>query len=138
METLKKYRKKLISKTKKLSVSPRSYTSELAYNEAKRRGTTHPLADEPTLQAWKYWRLIDNAFPYDVLFKTHHMLVPKRVVVEQDLNELERQELEAIFVELSTRYSCRLVNFPDSQSIKKHFHIHLLTFKDDRDELTLY
>ena len=73
---------KLKTKKKKLPVSLRSYRDELHYHHAKKMGLTKPLQMEKMLKEWQYWALIDNKFPYSAAFKTHHMLIPKRVATK--------------------------------------------------------
>lgn len=81
---------------------------------------------------WKYWALIDNKYPYSAVFKIHHMLIPKRAVSQNMLNQDEKNELEDIFQQLDSVYDCRMVNFKHKQTKQTHFHIHLLTYKDSR------
>ncbi|MFO0887111.1 MAG: hypothetical protein H6793_02020 [Candidatus Nomurabacteria bacterium] len=123
----------------KLPVSLRTHKDEAKYLQAKQRGVARrPLYEETPIQIWNNWMLIENQFPYNAVFDTHHMLVPRRGgVIKADLSKTERQELEDILDELSDIYDCYMVNYPKKQSIKSHYHIHLLTYKTDRRDLKL-
>lgn len=65
------------------------------------------------------------------------MLIPKREITEKDLNKQERDELKLVIDEVSTDYDCQLINFISKQSVRNHYHIHLLTYKDKRKELKI-
>ncbi len=121
----------------KVPVSLRTYRDEVKYAKVKkvRSSKDNALKEEKPLKQWKHWKLIINAFPYSSAFKIHHLLVPNRVVSESELNETERKELDTILAEVSEDYDCLLVNFVSKQSIRNHFHLHLLTYKDKRSEL---
>ncbi|MCA9348239.1 hypothetical protein KC867_02420 [Candidatus Saccharibacteria bacterium] len=112
----------------KLPVSLRTPRGERYYAQAKSKGVTRPLLDEPRIKEWQYWALIDNDFPYSGAFKVHHMLIPKRVVSRKDLNQHELTELDSIVDDLSEEYDCYLINFAKKQSIKNHYHIHFLIY----------
>ena len=118
-----------------LAVSLRTRSGETAYITAKKLSATVPLIDEPRIKQWQYWALIDNAFPYGAAFRVHHLLIPKRVVSEQALNAQEKEELPKVLAELGQTYDCHLTNFSKNQSIKSHYHIHLLIYKQSRDQL---
>ena len=120
-----------------LPVSLRTNVSEIFYKESVKLGRTKPLEQEPYLQEWSTWALIENSFPYDAVFKLHHMLIPKRVVKEEDLNNQERSELTRILRELGSSYDCYMVNFTSKQSLRSHYHVHLMVYKDTREELRL-
>ncbi len=124
------------SKKDPLPVSLRKNTTEIFYQQSKLAKMTVPLHEEPHLRQWKHWKIIDNAFPYDVAFSTHHLLLPKRVVPENELTGTERAELEKILEAVSDEYDCLLVNFISKQSVRNHFHVHLMTYKDERSNLT--
>jgi diadenosine tetraphosphate (Ap4A) HIT family hydrolase len=137
---LKNLRSKISQSThRKLSlpISLRTARDELSYLIGKKAGDSMPLIEEVRLQEWRYWALIPNKFPYSLAFKTHHMLIPKRQVTEADLSNEERSELREILAEVADVYDCHMTNFRKKQSIKGHYHIHLLAYKDERKELSL-
>lgn len=119
-----------------IPVSLRTRKQEIAYAEAKKAGKSKALIDEPRLKEWRYWALIENAFPYDHAFRVNHMLIPKRVAREEELNETERTELQQIINELDDQYDCRMVNTTRKQSKLSHFHIHYLTYKNKREDIS--
>ena len=123
----------------KLPVSLRTHKDEANYLQAKKTGIAKkPLYEEAPIRTWNNWMLIENRFPYNAVFETFHMLVPRRGgVVKSSLSSREREELEDILDELSDVYDCYMVNYPKKQSIKTHYHIHLLTYKTDRRDLKL-
>ena len=135
--------KKFVVQTRKLRykrsavpVSLRTRIGEIVYAEAKKIGASKPLSEESRIKEWHHWALIDNAFPYNAAFKTHHMLIPKRVTTQENLKSEELQELRNILDELSDQYDCHMTNFSKKQSIKSHYHIHLLTYKDSRSDMS--
>lgn len=76
------------------------------------------------------WVLLQNRYPYDAVFKVHHMLAPKRhVTSERGLTPQEAQEYRNILDELQDFYHCSWFNFPSRQTIPSHYHIHLLQFQ---------
>ncbi len=123
------------SRKSKLAASLRKNRDEIAYITAQKSGNSKPLVAEPRMMEWTHWALIDNKFPYSAVFKTHHMLIPKREVSEKLLTTDEKEELQCILDELSDIYDCHLVNFKKKQSKQSHYHIHLLTYKDYRKHL---
>lgn len=124
-------------KKSKIPVSLRTLRDEVHYGVAKKHAKTRPLLQETRLREWDFWALIKNEFPYSSAFEVHHMLIPKRIVSEKDLTDKEKEELSEIFVIMNedNDYDCRLINFRKKQSIHDHFHIHLLRYKDNRNDL---
>ncbi len=123
----------------KLPVSMRTANDERQYEKVKasRPKKDTALHEARAIQEWVNWKLIPNTFPYTAVFKVHHLLVPKRIVSEDELTTKERKELEEIIAELRENYDCLLLNFTSKQSIKNHLHLHFLTYKDKRSELSL-
>lgn len=124
----------------KVPVSLRTFKDELRYEKTKqtrKNNSKTVLQEETSIREWDKWKLIHNEFPYSSAFKTHHMLLPKRVVSQENLTQQEKNDLEVILKELSQSYDCQLINFSKKQSIKQHFHIHLLVYKDYRTELKI-
>ncbi len=122
----------------KLPVSLRTARDEKYYAVAKKKGkSAKPLLEEERIAEWKHWALIENEFPYSAAFKVHHLLIPKRVACKNDLTKTELAELDAILDELSETYDCHLVNYVNKQSIRSHYHVHMLTYKDRRKELKI-
>lgn len=134
----KRQLKSVLAFSKKSAILPvtlRSRRDELKYATAKGLGLSNELVDEPRIREWKHWAIIHNEYPYSYAFKVHHMLIPKRAVKEDDLSSAEEAELKNILKEIRSDYDCRMINMPSKQTKLNHFHIHLLTFKDKREEL---
>ena len=125
------------TRTSRALVSLRTTRDELYYANAKTKGNTRPLVEEDRLKEWEYWALIKNEFPYSAAFKTHHLLIPKRVVKEKDLTDEEQAEMRTVLEEMAELYDCVLMNFTRQQSIRHHFHLHLLEYKDKRKEIKI-
>lgn len=89
-----------------------------------------PLCAAPSIAAFDHWRIIDNAYPYDLIAKVHHMIVPKRHASDGQLSEEEWKE----FAELKRSYVEEHYEFvveptQRQKSIPEHTHIHLLVSK---------
>lgn len=122
-----------------LPTSLRRDLSEYEYQQAKLRGETRPLHEEPALAEWRHWKLINNRYPYDAAFQVHHMLLPKRIVSSlDDLTMAEVAEMMQLcgkdgFVEQN--YHLWFANTNTKRSILTHFHIHLARFYSQREEM---
>lgn len=114
-----------------MSVTLRTPQDEQYYLDQIKKGLTIPLSQEPAIFTFKFWRLIENKYPYTLTFKTHHMLLPNRefATLKQATKE-ELDDYDHILDALSADYDCMIVNFPSKQSVKNHYHIHLLVYKD--------
>ena len=78
------------------------------------------------------WIIIENNYPYDVVAKTHHLLIPKRHFAFDDKRTFgEKYQLEAIKNILNNEgnYDCIMQNFTAGQSQPQHLHYHLLEWK---------
>lgn len=114
--------------------SGRTSASEWAYQEAKKNGGTIPLAEEPALISYKFWKLIANRFPYDAIFSTHDMLLPVRKFSTRDeMTREEERELDNVIKGLSSHYHLLFENFSSRRSVSDHFHIHLAVYKSRSD-----
>lgn len=123
-----------------LPVSLRTAQSEWDYQNAKTRGETIPLELEPAIKKFEHWRVIENRFPYNVAYKTHHMLLPKRAGVSErkQLNETERAEFEKILEEfIDPEYHKWFVNCPGRRSVAGFYHIHLVKYHEKREDMSL-
>lgn len=123
-----------------LPMSLRTAASEQAYQDAKASGATKPLELEPALKIFEHWRIINNGFPYDVGFAKHHLLVPKRASVAQrwDLNDEERKEFEILLRDyIYDEYDLWFENCPKRRSVAGYYHIHLASYVEHRDQMSL-
>ena len=88
-----------------------------------------PLCRErKTIKKFKYWRIIENDFPYDKIAKIHHMVVPFRHISECKLNKKELNE----FRKIKQKYIAKNYDHISkgmAKSIPNHFHLHLIVLK---------
>ena len=85
---------------------------------------------ETQVKEFDNWVLMKNKFPYDRYFTKSDMLVPKRHVGENQLNDIEIAELGRLKKEvLYLDYDSIIEHFPGPKSIPEHFHYHLVQYK---------
>ncbi len=88
------------------------------------------LCDKPALRTFKLWKITENSFPYDLIAKEHHMLVPIRHTKEADLTVNEIMELSGIKNQIIEEdYDWIIEATLKNKSIPNHFHLHLLVGK---------
>ena len=83
-----------------------------------------------SIKEFKYWRIINNIFPWDRIAKINHMIVSKRHATHKELNTAEKKELEAVkygYIEKNYEIIVDVVN--RNKTIPGHFHTHLITLK---------
>lgn len=102
-----------------------------AYEQAKARGHLTSgvcrMCEDETLVEFTNWRIITNLFPYDNIAQTHHLLIPKRHVIEQELTAQEVAELHNLKeTKLNDTYTFIFEPLPKQKSIPQHFHLHLI------------
>lgn len=87
-----------------------------------------PFQANPVLREWQYWKLVDNMFPYDNLFRIHHLLIPKQPVAKfRDLSEQEKKEYNDILNFLEPYgYDSYFINMPHRRTVPTHWHCHLV------------
>ncbi len=88
---------------------------------------------ETIKQEFAYWHIVPNKYPYNKLAKTNDMLVLKRHTrSEQDLTPEEKKELLFIKTDFLPKSTYKVIyeNLPAQQSIKGHYHVHLLVLHD--------
>ncbi len=119
-----------------LPVTLRTEKEEREYQRAKELGSLLPLHQEKRIHDFKYWFIVENRFPYDMVFKTHDMLLPMRkVCVRAELNPEEKAELETILeYYVEPRYDLFFENTQKRRSVMAHYHIHLASYVNERDE----
>ena len=82
-----------------------------------------------SIKKFKYWRIVNNKFPYDRIAKINHILIPIRHTTEKNLNSAEKKELELIkwgYVKKNYEILVEVTH----KSIPAHFHVHLIVIKD--------
>lgn len=86
---------------------------------------------EDTIQEFKYWKIATNKFPWDLISKVNHLMIPKRHAVYKELNEEEKKELDSIKLNyMEDKYEIIVEALPHIMSIPDHFHAHLIVLKD--------
>ena len=89
------------------------------------------LCQASSLKNFKYWRIIRNNFPYDLIAEIHDMIVPRRHVVEDDLLIEEQREYGEIKTgHIGATYTHIIEPTLRLKSIPGHFHLHLIVAKD--------
>ena len=124
-----------------LPVSLRTAASELRYQKDKAEGKcAQSFVDEPSIREWKYWRVINNNYHYDMAYGSGHMLIPKRIFARlREINKEEFGELLDIHEALDStgEYASIGMNFCHLQSIPGHLHFHLPQFYKKRSMMRL-
>ena len=88
-----------------------------------------PLCDAPEICTFTHWKIISNNFPYDLIAKTHHMIVPRRHTKELELSESEMEEFRTIKYTDLQKYDILVEATKNTKSIPAHFHLHLIDLK---------
>lgn len=103
-----------------------------AYSAFKATGALEnfcPLCEKPPLQEFKFWKIILNDFPYDLVASKHDMVVPLRHTTEHELTAEEREELYEIKYGSLQEYDIIVEATHRNKSIPEHFHLHLVNLK---------
>ncbi len=89
------------------------------------------LCNDKIIKQFKFWKIINNKFPYDKIAKEHHMLIPIRHCKEEDLSKEELDELKEIKKGYINDYAYNYIleSTNKVKSIPEHFHLHLLVLK---------
>ncbi len=88
------------------------------------------LCNAPSIKDFKYWRIIDNLFPWDQIAKIQHMIIPKRHVIYKELTPEEKLEYDEIKLTDMEEYHLSAEATNKRKSIPGHFHVHLIILKD--------
>ncbi len=92
---------------------------------------TCSICSKPAIQIFKYWKITDNSFPYDLIATTHHMIVPLRHVTETGLSKEEVEEFTSLKEGIvDTDYDYIIEATTKNKSIPAHFHLHLIVGKN--------
>ena len=86
------------------------------------------------VKEFRNWIIVENRFPYDKVFITHHLLASKRHLrTYEELTNEEVSELKSIEYQVMNKqlgdYDVIIINIPARQSIPRHLHFHLATYK---------
>lgn len=74
------------------------------------------MCEAPTIEEWKYWKIIKNEYPYDLVAEKHDLLVLKEhsdVITRNAWIELN--ESKYIFEFAPYEYHCIIENLPVRQ-----------------------
>ena len=97
----------------------------------RKPGDVCPLCEREPIKQFNLWKIIPNRFPYDKVAQTHHTLVTLRHVPESQLSDEERAELVEIKRDYASKnYEYFLEAGELTMTLPKHYHIHLVVFKD--------
>ena len=120
-------------------LTPRSEITEAKYQEFKKAKQNagadlcvFNLDDETVVREFEHWLIIENRFPYDNMTNINHLLVPRRAVCTfKELSAAEQTERLSIYDLLVEEkyYDAMVENFPRSQSVSRHVHLHLVRWK---------
>lgn len=83
-----------------------------------------------SIKEFKHWRIVSNKFPWNRIAKIQHMIIPKRHIIYEKLNNIEKKEFEIIkktYIEKKYELIAEATN--KKKSIPEHFHIHLIILK---------
>jgi hypothetical protein len=100
-----------------------------AYRQNKKPGECY-LCSATALKEFEFWRLLPNQFPYDRIFKTHHLITLRRHADENGLTVPEYNELYSIKHSVRDDYDMFFENTLKRKSIREHFHIHAIEVAD--------
>lgn len=100
------------------------------YQEAKKSLDPNicELCKKEPLKLYKHWKIVENSFPYDLIAKVHHMIIPLRHIKEDELTEeevLELQNIKKDFINNEYNYSAETLG--RYRSLPNHYHIHLMS-----------
>lgn len=91
------------------------------------------VVDEIVKKDFTYWQIISSKYPYNKLAKLNDILILKRHVgSEKELTKKEALELLSIKTDFLPKSIYKVIyeNLPAQQSIKGHYHVHLLVLHD--------
>lgn len=100
------------------------------YRRARKGDEGCVLCEKEAIQSFTHWKIVENLFPYDRIAKMHHMIIPKRHVAEEGLNEEEMKEIGKIKKKiLNVNYDGIIETTPAQKTVPDHFHLHLVVIK---------
>ena len=121
-------------------MSLRRTNTEIKYQVAKENGTLRGFEKSRHLQDFVYFYIVKNAFPYDSVFALSDMLISRRKFAHVwEMNVLEHEEYMSILERLNRSgiYSVVMDNFDNGRSVPGHFHVHLLRYINNREDIIL-
>lgn len=117
-----------------IPTSLRTTATETKYQEAKAAGTLRDLIDIPPVFTFKYWHVVPNDYPSDLVYKVHDLLIPiRKFADEDDMTLAEETEKKWILKEIGNHYTKREINFDKARSVKDRYHEHLVVLLTRRE-----
>lgn len=102
-----------------------------AYRRAAKPDDPCALCAAGTLREFKYWKVVENLFPYDMVADRHDMILPLRHTNGDDITQEELEELEYLKKNVLTDdYGLIMQALPNTVSIPGHIHYHLIKVKN--------
>jgi hypothetical protein len=84
-----------------------------------------------TIKEFKYWRIVNNIFPWDRIARINHLIISKRHIVYEKLNKQEKIELDKLKSKyINKKYEIIAETTNRKKSIPEHFHLHLIIPKE--------
>lgn len=88
------------------------------------------MCEKPSIKSFSLWKIVENSFPYDLIAIAHHMLIPARHVIEEDLTKDEIDELKTIKLGyVNNNYDYVIETTHKNRSVPSHFHLHVIIGK---------
>lgn len=88
------------------------------------------LCGAKPVKDYKYWKIVENEFPYDEVAETTHIVSPKRHLTETGLTWREMSELQNVKDDIHKEYDMILENAHKNKLIPGHYHLQLLKLKE--------
>lgn len=82
------------------------------------------------------WFIAKNEFPYDKIAERHHLLIPVRTFENDwEMTHQEREELMGLKRSFagSKEYDAIQENVAHRRSVPRHYHLHLIKYKNITD-----
>lgn len=99
------------------------------YKEYKKTAPKNALHKEPSVVEWKFWRLINNNFPYTKIATAHALVVLKR---DCSIYEISAEELAELWMTIlpwaDKIYDVSLINLSAMRSVRNTPHVHLINY----------
>jgi|GEM_PF-851375 len=115
-----------MKQTLRTSTTQNSYNLFIKYNPDR----DCYLCKAKVIKSFKYWKIIENEFPYDKISDTHHMITIKKHKKEDDLTAKEKEEFKKVKKYIHKNYDMIFENTVRTKSIPNHHHLHMIELKE--------
>jgi len=107
----------------------RSQELEDKYRRELKKGNV-PFAKRKVIFDFDDWLVIRNDFPYDLLYRKHHLLIPKVAFSKfTDISRVSQVRYHVILSKLEEHYDLYFVNMAKNRSVRSHWHCHLARYR---------